>query len=112
MYATNIRDLKKNPSAALRQAELGPVLILKRNQPNALLLHLDKSLFETQENLRPALAASLYQDNVLSLGASAKLADLTLTDFVNFLENLGIDIVKVDETTDMETKDVSQWLKK
>lgn len=42
MYATNVRDLKKNPSAALRHARDEPVLILKGNQPDAVLLHLDQ----------------------------------------------------------------------
>ena len=40
MYATNVRNLKRNPSEALRHAELEPVLILKGNQPNAVLLNL------------------------------------------------------------------------
>ena len=44
MYATNVRNLKKNPSEALRQAEKSPVLILKGNTPNALIMHLDTSL--------------------------------------------------------------------
>ena len=35
MYATNVRNLKRNPSEALRQAEAEPVLIMKGNQPNA-----------------------------------------------------------------------------
>ena len=48
MYATNVRNLKKNPSLALRQAE------------------------KSQE--------------------------------------LGIDIVRADETTDSEAADLSQWL--
>ncbi len=34
MYATHVRDLKKNPSMALRQARDEPVLILKGNEPD------------------------------------------------------------------------------
>ena len=41
MYATNVRNLKRNPLEALRHAELEPVLILKGNQLNALLLNLN-----------------------------------------------------------------------
>ena len=42
-------------------AREGPVLILKGNEPDALLMHLDKSLTETEAGMRPALAApSLY----------------------------------------------------
>jgi hypothetical protein len=44
MFATNVRNLKHNPSEALRHAELEPVLILKGKQPNALLFNLKTSL--------------------------------------------------------------------
>ena len=40
MHTTNVRDLKKNPSLALRRAREGPVLILKGNEPDALLIHI------------------------------------------------------------------------
>lgn len=65
MYATNVRNLKKNPSEALRQAELAPVLVLKGNTPNALILHLNSSLDSTKNMLAPALASSLFKDKVL-----------------------------------------------
>jgi len=111
MFATNVRNLKKNPSLALRQAKQEPVLILKGNEPDALLLHLNKSLTETEASLRPALAATLFRDGVLSLGAAAKLSQLALVDFIQHLDDLGIEIVQIDETTDQEAEDVSAWLK-
>jgi predicted HTH domain antitoxin len=110
MYATNVRNLKKNPSLALRHAEESPVLVLKGNEPNAVILHLDKSLIETERSLRPALAATLYKDGSLSLGAAAKLSALPLTEFVRHLAGLGIEIVKQDETTGQEVKDLGKWL--
>ena len=64
MHTTNVRELKKNPSRALRLAKDGPVLILKGNEPDALLIHLDKSLTETESGVRPALAASLLSDAI------------------------------------------------
>ena len=48
MYATNVRDLKKNPSLALRHAKEAPVLILKGTQPDALLIHIDETLSQTE----------------------------------------------------------------
>ena len=60
MHTTNVRELKKNPSRALRLAKDGPVPILKGNEPDALLVHPDKSLTETESGVRPAPAASLY----------------------------------------------------
>lgn len=111
MYATNVRNLKKNPSLALREAENSPVLILKGNEPNALLIHLDDSLTEAERSLRPALASTLYKDGSLSLGAAANLSKLPLTDFINHLHHLGIEIVSNDDTTMAEVKDISAWLK-
>lgn len=111
MYATNVRDLKKNPSAALRHARDEPVLILKGNQPDAVLLHLESTLGDTLLTLRPALASVLFRDGVLSLGAAAKLSGLSLVEFIQHLSSLDIEIVKADETVAQEAKDVSAWLK-
>lgn len=43
MQATNVRNLKKNPSAMLRQAEVSPVLVLKGDEPNAFIVHIEKT---------------------------------------------------------------------
>jgi len=110
MYATNVRNLKKNPSVALREAETSPVLILKGNQPNALLLHLSDSLVETEKSLLPALASSLYKDGTLSLGAAAKLSKMSLSDFIQHLAHLNIDVITHD-TINNEAKDISAWIK-
>jgi len=110
MFATNVRNLKKNPSLALRQAEQEPVLVLKGDQPNALIIHLDKSGMANEQMFRPAVAASLYKDKTLSLGAAARLSGLSLTQFVDHLSGLGIDLVQMDETTGQEIKDIGAWL--
>ncbi len=68
MYATNVRNLKKNPSEALRQAEHAPVLVLKGNEPNAVILHLEGAFADSEAQLRPALAASLYQGSCALAG--------------------------------------------
>lgn len=111
MYATNVRELKKNPSAALRHARTEPVLILKGNEPDAVLLHLESNIGNAVQTLRPALAAVLYRDKALSLGAAAKMSGLALVEFIEHLSSLDIEIVRADETLDQEVKDVSAWLK-
>jgi predicted HTH domain antitoxin len=110
MYATNVRNLKKNPSEALRQAELAPVLVLKGNTPNALILHLDEALDSTKNMLSPALASSLFKDKVLSLGAAAKISGLPLVDFIEHLTDLDIDIVTADQQTENELQTLNSWL--
>ena len=110
MHATNVRNLKKNPSLALRQAEESPVLILKGNEPNAVIVHLDKSLVDAERSVRPSLAASLFKDGTLSLGAASRLSNMPLQAFLLLLTELGINVVKPDETTGHESKDLDRWL--
>jgi len=110
VHATNVRNLKKNPSLALRQAEESPVLILKGNEPNAVIVHLDKTVIDAEKSIRPSLAASLFKDGTLSLGAASRLSALTLQEFLWFLAELGIDVVSPDETTGHEVENLDQWL--
>jgi predicted HTH domain antitoxin len=110
MHAVNVRSLKQNPSAALRQAEQSPVLVLKGDEPNALLVHLDTAILGSDRSIRPALAAALFKDGVLSLGAATRVSALPLQDFSSYLDDLGIDIVGPDETTDFEAASLEQWL--
>jgi hypothetical protein len=110
MHATNVRNLKKNPSLALRQAEESPVLVLKGDEPNALILHLDKSLAEGVQSVRPALAASLFKDGTLSLGGAVRLSGMVTQAFLWYLAELGIDVVRCDETTQHDAADFDRWL--
>ena len=73
-------------------------------------MHPDKSLTETEAGMRPALAATLYTGGSVSLGKAAKISGLSLSEFVQHLGSLGIEIVRQDETTNKEPGDVSAWL--
>ena len=110
MHTTNVRDLKKNPSLALRLAKEGPVLILKRNEPDAVLVRLGASLRDTEAGIRPALAAHLFQAGTVSLGKAAGISGLSVSEFIDHLDGLGIEIVRRDETAAGETDDLSAWL--
>jgi len=110
VYATNVRNLKKNPSLALRQAEESPVLVLKGNEPNAVIIHLDKTLLDAEHSVRPSLAASLFKDGTLSLGAAGRLSEMAMQEFLTLLSELGIDVVRPDETTGHEISDLDRWL--
>jgi len=106
----HVRNLKKNPSLALRQAEDSPVLVLKGDKPNALIIHLEKSLIEGETSVRPALAASLFKDETLSLGLLCSVERHAHTSFLQHLGELGIAITGADETTEHETRDLGRWL--
>ena len=102
----------KKPSLALRQAEDSPVLVLKGDKPNALIVHMDKSFIDTEQSVKPALAAALFKDGVVSLGAAARVSGIPIQNFLNYPEELGIDVVCPDETTHHETQNLDQWLAK
>ena len=109
MHAINVRNLQKNPTLALRLAEESPVLVLKGNEPKAVIVHLDTILADAEQSVRPSLAASLFKDGTLSLGAASRVSDMTLHGFLLFLAELGIDVVRLDETTGHEVKELDRW---
>lgn len=56
MKSVNIRELKNNPSDALRMAREAPVVVMNRDQPEALLFHLDDDGLLGEPGVRLALA--------------------------------------------------------
>ncbi len=112
MQSVNVRQLKNNPSEALRKARNGPVLVLKGDHPEALLLHLEAGrLPEGNGGLYVALAAALYKDGALSLGRAARVAGMSVSEFISHLSQLGIPVGSAgpdDAAKDLETLD--SWL--
>ena len=76
MKAFSVRELKNNPSVALRAAREHPVIVLNRNQPEAVLIHLDDESLLSEPGVRCALATALYRDRSLSLGQAARFSGL------------------------------------
>ncbi len=113
MYTTNVRALKHDPADALREAERAPVLVLDGDMPNAVILHLESSVEDddgARALLRPALAAALFRDRVLSLGAAAKVSGLSLAEFIDHLAALDVEVVTADESTMDEAATLASWL--
>lgn len=65
---------------------------------------------DINEQLKPALAASLFKDRVLSLGAAAQISGLSLSEFIDHLTQLDIDLVVADQQTAQELKVLDEWL--
>ena len=111
MKSVNVRQLKNNPSEALREAAEGPVLILKGDHPEALLVHLDlDGLVEGPEVLL-SLAAALFKSGTLSLGRAARLAGIPVSGMVTHLSRLGIpvaDATPAETRNELET--LEEWL--
>lgn len=91
--AVRVRDLKDNPTKALRAAREGPVLVLNRDEPEAVILSI-RDLGPETENLRLSLARALYDGDALSLGQAARLAGLPLVEFIEHLGLYGIPILR------------------
>ena len=94
MKAVSVRELKSNPSAALRDARKQPVMVLNRQQPEALLVHLSDNPLLAEPGIRLALAAALYKDDSLSLGRAAEFSGVALAEFIHHISRLGIPVVR------------------
>jgi antitoxin (DNA-binding transcriptional repressor) of toxin-antitoxin stability system len=113
MDSVNVRQLKNNPSEALRRLSDGPVLVLKRDEPAALLVQLNVEAMSEAGDVRLALGAGLFKDGTFSLGRAARFARVSVSDFITHLSRLGISVVQTDDADkhtkhDMETLD--EWL--
>jgi predicted HTH domain antitoxin len=109
--AVNVSSLKNNPSEALRYAREDMVLVMNRDQPDALMIGLNQMKLLDMPGVRAALATSLFKGGDLSLARSARLAKMTLVDFIAHASRLGIPIISQtaqEVEQDMDTLD--QWL--
>ena len=59
MHALTASGLKHNPAEALPQARSGPVVVLNRNNPDAVLIGLEEGGLLQAPGVRAALAAAL-----------------------------------------------------
>ena len=95
MRTFGIRDLKDNPTRAVRASREGAVLITNRDDPEALLISL-RNLGEHDEDVRLTLAVALYEGAGMSLGRAARLAGTTIEGFVEHLGSRGIPVFRAE----------------
>ena len=93
MKTVSVRDLKNNPSSALRAAREQPVMVLNRREPEAVLIHLSDDSLLSESGIRQAIATSLFRERSLSLGLAAKYAGLGVAKFIEHVSRLGIPVV-------------------
>lgn len=114
MRAVNIRELKSDPSEALRSArEDDLVVVMNRDQPQALLVDLTRLKLPDMASVKVALAVALFGQGNVSLGYAARIAGKSLSDMMDMLTHMGIPIVKVsrpDIEHDLATLDA--WTKR
>lgn len=91
MQAVNIRQLKSNPSQALKSAREGDlVVVMNRDQPEAILVDLHKLDGADPAAVRTALAVSLFRNGSISAGFGARMSGKPVAEFLALLSRLGI----------------------
>lgn len=111
MKAVSVRELKSNPSAALRDAREQPVMVLNRQQPEALLVHLSDNSLLAEPGIRLALATALYKDESLSLGRAAEFSGVALAEFIDHISRLGVPVVRGANAVREDVSTLGKWLR-
>ena len=110
MKTVNVRQLKNNPSEALRMARKAPVVVMNRDRPEALLFHLDDEGLLGELGVRLALATALYRSESVTIGRGARIAGIALADFMQHLSHEGIPVVRGNAKTLRENlKNLEAW---
>lgn len=90
MHAVNVRELKSNPSEALREAKQGPVVVMNRDRPDAVLIGIEQVGITDLPHVRQALAVALFRGGDISATAAARVAGLPLADMLALLSAMQI----------------------
>jgi prevent-host-death family protein len=95
MNLFTVRDLRERTSELIRDAEAGKLsVVTKHGQPVFVAVPLDEQMI--QVGLPVAFAMRLYEEEVLSLGKAARLAQLSPEAFIEKLGAAGIPVVRYD----------------
>jgi predicted HTH domain antitoxin len=96
MHAVNIRELKNNPSAALRYArDDDVVVVMNRDEPQALLVDIGRLGLPDIAGVKTALAVALFKQGNVSLGYAARVAGKSIAEMMALLASMGIPAVTV-----------------
>lgn len=112
MQAVNIRQLKSNPSTALRSArEDDMVVVMNRDHAQAVLVDLEKLGLPDLGAVRVALAVSLFRSGAVSAGFAARMAEKSLPEMLTLLSSQGIPLTGNDAAAvENEMLAARQWL--
>ena len=98
MRVVNVRQLKSNPSTALKSARDDMVVVMNRDKPDALIIGFEQLAGVPDfAHVRQAMAVGLFKDRLISVGGAAKMAGESLADMLTRLSRLGVPVVDYDE---------------
>lgn len=99
MQTINVRQLKSNPSTALRDARTEMVVVMNRDKPDAIMIGFEQlNGLADFAHVRQAMAVSLFKDRLISVAGAAKLADEPTGVMLTRLARLAIPVADYDET--------------
>ena len=109
--------MKSNPSIALAAARADDmVVVMNRDQPQALLIDLEKLGVPDLPAVRVALAVSLFRSGSVSAGFAARVAGKPLADMLTLLSSQGIPLTGEDKAgaddVREEMRKARDWLAK
>lgn len=100
MQTINVRQLKSNPSTALRDARTELVVVMRRDKPDAVMIGFEQLQgLADMTHVRQAMAVSLFKDRLMSVSSAAKLAGEPTADMLQRLAQLGIPVTDYDAAT-------------
>jgi predicted HTH domain antitoxin len=111
VHAVSVSGLMHNPAQALLQARSGPVVVLNRNNPDAVLIGLEENGLLQAPGVRAALTTALFRDGELSLVRAAHVAEMDVASFIAHIGRLGIAATRLtaaETNADLDT--LEQWL--
>ena len=105
MQTFTIRDLRDRTGERVRDAEAGKLsVVTKDGQPVFVAVPFDETLL--REGVNVALAIKRFDEDVLSLGQAARMAGLSLAEFMEECSAREVPVVRYSpEALERELKD-------
>ena len=105
MQVVNVRQLKSNPSQALREAREDLVVVMNRDRPDAVLVGMQQlSAIPDFDRVRTAIAVGLFRERQVSIAMAAKVAGTSLSDMLRLVSKLGIPVADAS-ASDLNAED-------
>lgn len=93
MDTFTVRDLRERTGELIRDAEAGKLsLVTKHGQPVFVAVPFDENLLKNGVNV--ALAVKLFDEEAVSLGKAARLAGMSVVEFMDHLSGLNIPVAR------------------
>jgi len=87
---------------------------MNRNEPDAMIVGVNRGNVIDMPGVRKAMATALFKDGELSLARAAKLAKLAkmaIADFIEHISRLGIPVInQTAEEVQQDMDTLEQWL--